>query len=61
VVKEKLLTVAEVAEYLSVSDQTVRRWIKEKKLPAFKLDRELRVRESDLEAFLEARRVQGDE
>jgi hypothetical protein len=31
------------------------------KLPAFKLDRELRVRESDLEAFLEARRVQGDE
>ena len=59
--KEKLLTVAEVAEYLSVSDQTVRRWIKQNELPAFKLNRELRVRESDLEAFLESRKAQGGE
>ena len=59
--EERLLTTAEIAEYLSVTDQTVRRWVKDRELPAFKLGRELRVKESDLERFLESRRVQGGE
>ena len=58
--KERLFTVAEVAEYLSISEQTLRRWINEGTLTAIKLGRELRIAESDLQAFLEARRTTGE-
>jgi excisionase family DNA binding protein len=59
--KERLYTIAEIAEYLSMTQDTIRRWIKEGQMPAIKLDRELRVKESDLEAFLEARRIKGED
>ena len=43
------LTVREVAELLRVSDLTVRRWIWAGKLPATRVGRVLRIRQSDLE------------
>ncbi len=51
---ERWLTVAEIVEQLQVHEQTVRRWLREGKLPGrnFGGRTGYRVRERDLEAFL---------
>jgi len=49
-----LLTVAEVAEVLRVSTMTVYRLIKAGELPAFRVGKNYRIQESELEAFLAA-------
>jgi len=46
--KEKLLTVKETALYLSLSDQTIRRWINEGKLNAVKIGKEFRIKLSEI-------------
>ena len=54
---DTLLTAAEVAEQLRVSTMTVYRLIRRGELPAVRVGRNYRVREGDLEAFLEAQVV----
>ena len=52
----RLLTAREVAEDLGVSSRTVLSWAKANQLPGFRLPSgALRFRESDLDAWLEAR------
>lgn len=46
------LTPQEVSDLLRVSVYTVRRWIKEGELPAYKVGRGWRIREADLNAWL---------
>ena len=53
-VDEEFLTVAEVAAILKLNQQTVRNWIDEGSLPAFRLGRRVRIRRSDLDRFVEA-------
>jgi len=53
----KLLTVDDVAKALAVSKMTVYRYIKTKKLCAYKLEQELRIKEVDLQNFLEERKT----
>ena len=54
--KEELLTVAEVAKRLRVRQETVRRYIKDGSLKALTLPGgDYRVRESDVEALLHRR------
>jgi len=53
----RLLTVAEVAEALSVSEQTIRRLIHAQTLEASKVGGVLRVRPGALHALLETSRV----
>lgn len=48
----KFLTVHEVAAMLRVSPMTVYRLIEDEELPATRVARSLRVREADLEAYL---------
>lgn len=58
----RLLTAREVAEDLSLTSETVLAWVREGKLPAFRLPSgQIRFREPDLEAWLEERstRVEG--
>jgi len=53
------LTVHEVAGRLRVSEPTIRRWIAAGRLPAIRVGRLLRIKESDLNGFLpEAPRLQ---
>jgi len=52
---DKLLTIKEVAEYLKVHINTVRRLISKKQLPALKAGWQWRVREIDLETFVKMR------
>ena len=51
---ERWLTVAEIVAQLQVHEQTVRRWLREGKLPGRNFGGRIgyRVRERDLEAFL---------
>ena len=52
------LTVREVADELRVDEETVRRWIRAKQMPAMSLGSRkggYRVRRSDLEQFIEKR------
>jgi len=51
-----LLTLAEVAEMLSVSQKTVRRLVAGRKLPCIRLGRVLRFQPADLFRFVEARK-----
>jgi excisionase family DNA binding protein len=52
---EHLLTVREVAERLRVHPITVRRLIKDGKLPVVRIGRAIRVREEDLGAYAQPR------
>ena len=54
---EELLSPEEVGERLGVSVYTVRRWIKEGKVRAFRPGKEYRVRVADLDEFFAAREV----
>ena len=53
------LTPREVSGLLRVSIQTVRRWIKEGDLPAYKIGRAWRIQEADLVVWLEQQRSTG--
>jgi excisionase family DNA binding protein len=47
-----MLTVAQVAERLNVSERLVRRWIADSELAAYRAGRSIRIREADAEAML---------
>lgn len=48
----KLYTTEEVAEILKYDVQTIRRFIREEKITAYKVGKEYRIKEEDLEIFL---------
>ena len=58
-VGDRLLTVGEVAETMRVSNMTVYRLIKAGELPALRVGKSYRIRESEMERYLEGRRVEG--
>ncbi len=58
---DTLLTAAEVAEQLRVSTMTVYRLIRSGELPAVRVGRNYRVRERDLEQYLESQIVNPDD
>jgi excisionase family DNA binding protein len=53
--RPRLLTPNEVAEQLRVSTMTVYRLIKSGELPAARISRSYRLREADVDAYLESR------
>jgi excisionase family DNA binding protein len=54
---DRLRTVAEVAQHIRVSNMTVYRLIKAGNLPAVRVGKSYRIRERDLEAYLDASRT----
>jgi len=56
---EKLLTPAQVAERLQITERTVYEWIRGDRLPALKIGRLWRIRQDELEAFLEGARAKA--
>lgn len=59
---ERLLTPEEVADILVVSPKTVSRWLRQGKLKGIKPGKDWRVRQCDLEAFIESlANPQGEE
>jgi excisionase family DNA binding protein len=53
-VEDRLFTAREVAERLGLSTWTVMEWLKAGRLKGVKIGKAWRVKESDLEAFLES-------
>jgi excisionase family DNA binding protein len=58
-VGDRLLTVGEVAATMRVSNMTVYRLIKGGELPAIRVGKNYRIRESDMDGYLEQRQVEG--
>jgi excisionase family DNA binding protein len=54
VADERLRSIAEVAAYLGMSQDTVAAWIKTRRLKGCRIGRFWRVRPQDLEAFVNA-------
>lgn len=52
--QDPLMTVPEVAEYLSTSDRFVRRLVAERRIPFVKVGRHVRIHLSAVDAFLAA-------
>ena len=52
---ERWLTITEAAFYLNTSEQTIRRRLKDGKLPAEKIDGMIRIRRSEIDRYMESR------
>lgn len=57
--EDRLLTIAEAAERLNVKERFIRGLISGKRIPYSKVGHYVRIHESDLEAFIEAGRVEA--
>jgi excisionase family DNA binding protein len=57
--EHRLLTVREVADAMRISTMTVYRLIKAGDLPAIRVGKHFRIRESDLSQYLDAQTVRG--
>jgi len=55
------LSVEDIANDLNVKIDTVRSWIREKKLTAYRVGRDYRIKRVDYEKFLEERKTRNDE
>ncbi len=55
------LSVEDIANDLNVKNDTVRSWIREKKLTAYRVGRDYRIKRVDYEKFLEERKTRNDE
>jgi len=61
-VSDELLTLAQVAEITQFHVETIRRFVRQKKLPAIKISsREYRVKRSALDKWLENRKTMEEE
>ena len=49
---EQILSIRTVAITLSVSERTVRKWCEVGSLPHYRIGRQYRIRQSDLDAYL---------
>ncbi len=54
---KQYFTVEDIAEQLGVSVDTVRNWIKQGKLDAYKVGRDYRISREQFEKFMEERRT----
>jgi excisionase family DNA binding protein len=57
--EHRLLTVREVADTMRVSNMTVYRLIRAGELPAIRVGKHFRIRENELNEYLESQTVRG--
>jgi len=50
--EDRLLTIYEVAEFLHINSMTVYAWVKEEKIPAFKIGKVWRFRKTEIDKWL---------
>lgn len=53
---EKLMSLAEVAEYLNLKERTIYQWSQQGKIPSFKLGTVWRYRKEDIDLWIEEQR-----
>lgn len=58
---EEYLTTEQIAQMLGIKNPiTVRRWIMKRQITAIKIGKEYRITKSDLDKFLEERKIQAE-
>lgn len=57
---DELLTIKEVAEFLKVSERTVRNWIDKGELKAFRFGLQYRIKKADFENFITNSEIKGE-
>ena len=58
---EEYLSTEQVAQILGIKNPiTIRRWIEKRKITAIKIGKEYRITKSDLEKFLEDRKIRAE-
>jgi len=57
---EEYLTLQEIADELKVHIETVREWVRNKQLPAYRFGRDYRVERTDYDKFKAERRTTGE-
>lgn len=57
--KPEYLTDEQAGAYIGYSARQIRRWREQGKIPYYRPQREVRIKKSDLDAFMEAHRVEG--
>jgi excisionase family DNA binding protein len=60
-VPDEWLTLAQIAEELKLHIETVREWVRTKRLTAYRVGRDYRVKRADLDKFLEERRTKPND
>ena len=50
--EDKILNVEELAKFFGVSNQTIWRWCKKGKIPAFKIGSQWKIRQSDINKII---------
>ena len=58
---EKWVNLEDVAEHLSLSQDTVRTWIKEGKLPAYKAGKQYKFKISEVDEWVRTGRIKDKE
>jgi len=61
VTQRKWLYIKDICDDLKVHEETVRTWIRQGKLAAYKIGRDYRIKPEDYEKFLEERRTTKDD
>ena len=61
IVPDEWLTLAQIADELKLHIETVREWVRTKRLTAYRVGRDYRVKRADLDKFLEERRTKPDD
>ena len=56
---DEWLSVEEVAQTLKMDEETVRRWIRNRQLKAYRFGRDLRIRRDDFDKFVKERAIGG--
>lgn len=53
----KMLSTQQVMEFLQISRQTLYRYVKSRKLKAYRIGKQLKFKEEDVKTFIESREV----
>ena len=55
--KDKWVNLEDIADYLSVTEDTARTWVREGKLPAFKVGRRYKFKLSEVDTWVRAGKI----
>ena len=53
---DRLMTLAEVAVYLQITERTIYQWAQREKIPSFKLGNSWRFKRADIDLWIEERK-----
>ena len=56
-IKDKWVNLEDIAEYLSVTEDTARTWVREGKLPAYKVGRRYKFKLSEVDEWVRSGRI----